>query len=295
MVKMSTELTSQPKRRCCFAIITATYNAAFVLPRLLESLAEQTCRDFELILQDGNSTDATVALAETFRCRLPFLSLRSEPDGGIYDAFNKALDRASGQWILFLGADDFLKSAITLQQIKDKMQNCSQDTLFACGGLDMLSSQGVIAATVLPQIANAWNLMRQGQMPSGNPALLYNHCLFTKERFDTSFLSAGDYDFICRVWSSAHAIDLGFTVTCMGAGGISQSIRTTYIARRETYQVLRLNFPEVPLLGRHIFSIFIGYILHLSCVLLGETRTISILQLLRRWRRLLPARSCNLV
>jgi glycosyltransferase involved in cell wall biosynthesis len=54
-----------------FTIITATYNAAATLPRLLDSLSEQTCRDFELIIQDGASTDDTVAVAESIGTSCP--------------------------------------------------------------------------------------------------------------------------------------------------------------------------------------------------------------------------------
>ena len=84
-------------------IITATYNATATLPRLLESLATQTCQDFELIIQDGASKDDTVAVAESYRHRLPALSLASEPDTGIYDAWNKALSRVRGEWVLVFG------------------------------------------------------------------------------------------------------------------------------------------------------------------------------------------------
>ena len=83
-----------------FTIITAAYNAAATLPRLLDSLAGQTCRDFELIIQDGASKDDTVAMAESYRHKLPALSLASEPDTGIYDAWNKALSRVRGEWVL---------------------------------------------------------------------------------------------------------------------------------------------------------------------------------------------------
>ncbi|MDR3362753.1 MAG: glycosyltransferase [Desulfovibrio sp.] len=78
-----------------FTIITATRNAAATLPRLLDFLACQTCRDFELVIQDGASTDGTVGLAEAYRDLLPALSLDSAPDRGIYDAWNKALGRGA--------------------------------------------------------------------------------------------------------------------------------------------------------------------------------------------------------
>lgn len=54
-----------------FSIVTATYNAEKTLPRLLNSLAAQTCRDFSWIMQDGASKDTTLAVAERYRSRLP--------------------------------------------------------------------------------------------------------------------------------------------------------------------------------------------------------------------------------
>ncbi|MDR0467100.1 MAG: glycosyltransferase, partial [Deltaproteobacteria bacterium] len=81
-----------------FSVITATRNAGATLPRLLESLASQTCRDFELIIQDGASTDDTLAIVEAWRERLPALSPASGPDMGVSDAWNRALPRIRGQW-----------------------------------------------------------------------------------------------------------------------------------------------------------------------------------------------------
>ena len=76
-----------------FSIITSTYNAEETLPPLLESLASQTCRDFNWIVQDGSSSDATMQLVEGYRDRLPEIFADSRKDCGIYDAWNKALDR----------------------------------------------------------------------------------------------------------------------------------------------------------------------------------------------------------
>ncbi|MCK7493601.1 MAG: glycosyltransferase [Comamonadaceae bacterium] len=81
----------------------------------LQSLAEQTFRDFELVVADGAPTDETVAIVESFASRLPRLTLDSCPDRGIYDAMNRAWSRAAGRWLYFIGADDTLRSVDTLQ------------------------------------------------------------------------------------------------------------------------------------------------------------------------------------
>ena len=72
----------------CFTIITSTWNAAATLPRLLDSLAAQTCRDFNWIVQDGASSDATLDIVERYRDRLPEILTAGGRDNGIYDAWN---------------------------------------------------------------------------------------------------------------------------------------------------------------------------------------------------------------
>lgn len=90
------------------SIITATYNAAAHLPRLIESLAAQTDADFEWVVADGASTDGTLALFEQAKARLKNVVVDSRPDFGIYDALNRAVKLAQGEYYLVLGADDVL-------------------------------------------------------------------------------------------------------------------------------------------------------------------------------------------
>lgn len=88
------------------SIITATYNAERVLPRLIDSLRAQTIRDFEWVIIDGASTDRTL---EIIRGAADVVTVyRSGPDCGIYDALNKALAMATGEYYLVAGADDRL-------------------------------------------------------------------------------------------------------------------------------------------------------------------------------------------
>lgn len=91
------------------SIVTATYNAAAVLPNLIKSLQAQTDQDFEWVVADGGSTDGTLELlaeaAKTMRVRVD-----SQPDFGIYDALNRAVNNASGNYYLVVGADDWLES-----------------------------------------------------------------------------------------------------------------------------------------------------------------------------------------
>ena len=87
-----------------FSIITVCLNAERTLGRTLESMQAQTCRDFEYLVVDGGSRDGTLDLIRG--SGLP-VSVVSEPDRGISDAFNKGVQRARGEWLGFLNADDW--------------------------------------------------------------------------------------------------------------------------------------------------------------------------------------------
>lgn len=104
-----------------FSIITATFNAADLLPPTINSLECQSCRLFEWIVVDGASTDGTVALARG--AAVDDIDLTSEPDRGIYDAMNKGLARARGEYVIFLNAGDALHSTSTLQLLADAIMD----------------------------------------------------------------------------------------------------------------------------------------------------------------------------
>jgi len=104
-----------------FSIITVTYNAAETLPATLASVKEQSCKLYEYIVMDGVSNDNTVELANN--ANIPNARIISSPDKGLYDAMNKAIDIATGEYLIFLNAGDAFHSSDTLQKIADVIMN----------------------------------------------------------------------------------------------------------------------------------------------------------------------------
>ena len=270
-----------------FAIITATRNAATNLSRLLESLAMQTCRDFELIIQDGASTDDTVAVAEAWRERLPALSIVSETDAGIYDAWNKALSRIRGEWALFLGADDELADADVLAQAKERMRAYPPQVLFAAGDMTMCRSDGSVMQEYRTQAEKGVAYLPQGS-PLPYPALFQRGSLFVSHVFDTRFRIAGDYDFLCRTWKRENQAErLGFCVTRMIWGGISTHPRTVFAMRWEDTRVTARYFPW-PWTLRRIRGLVQGAVIGVLCAILGSRGAGLVLDRLRVMRGLPP-------
>jgi len=101
-----------------FSIVVPTFNAAATLDACLNSVVCQTCNDFELVLVDGDSSDGTLEIANSFASNLGTrLVIHCGPDQGAYDAMNRGVGLARGAWLLFLGADDTLYEADTLARV----------------------------------------------------------------------------------------------------------------------------------------------------------------------------------
>ena len=88
------------------SVIIPTFNSGKVIRRCLESILSQTFKDFEVLVMDGGSADATAEIVQSFGDKRVLLF--SEPDKGIYDAMNKGIIASSGKWLYFLGSDDYL-------------------------------------------------------------------------------------------------------------------------------------------------------------------------------------------
>lgn len=98
------------------SVITPAYNAAKFIEEVIGSVANQTYKDIEHIIVDGGSTDGTTAILQ----KHPHLKWISEPDKGVYDAMNKGIAMATGDWLYFLGSDDTLYSQDTFAFLNRK-------------------------------------------------------------------------------------------------------------------------------------------------------------------------------
>ena len=113
-------MSLQPK----FSIITITFNAAPVIGPTLQSVLAQSYRNYEYILVDGASKDDTVAIAKA--SGIEFAHIVSEPDKGLYDAMNKGMRLATGDYLCFLNAGDAFHSHDTLERIVAAMAHEEQ-------------------------------------------------------------------------------------------------------------------------------------------------------------------------
>lgn len=112
-----------------FSIITVTYNAGKVLEDTIQSVITQTYKNVEYILVDGGSTDNTLSIINQYRSMIQ--QVISEPDRGLYDAMNKGIKMATGDYICFLNAGDAFHEDDTLQQMVHSLtENALPDVLY---------------------------------------------------------------------------------------------------------------------------------------------------------------------
>lgn len=163
------------------SIITATFNAGAHIGSLATSIASQDFRDFEWIVQDGGSTDSTARILRS--TANTNLRLASEPDSGIYDALNNALDKARGEYVLFLGADDRLIDSTVLADLHSTTSK--SDAKVVLGRI--ISTSGVEFTSRLGRITRYINSVH-------HQGALYRRDAFAGFRYDLSAPVVADYE-----------------------------------------------------------------------------------------------------
>ncbi len=199
-----------------YSIITAVYNGKKYLSRLMASVFQQSYPHIEWIVQDGGSTDGTLELLRPYENRI---RLVSEPDTGVYDAWNKGIARAPGDWALFLGADDFLLSPNTIAQCHRHVQDLPPNIDMAFGALFM-GRDGKPKGLVKRTLCQAYHMMLM-DVGIPFPATFTRVPLLQRVGFDPSFKIAGDYDMVARVLTDDNLARIPIIVSYMEMGGIS--------------------------------------------------------------------------
>jgi glycosyltransferase involved in cell wall biosynthesis len=157
------------------SVLIVTYNASETLQACLDSIYRQKYPAIEIVVIDGNSNDGTVKILETNSGQIHYW--KSEPDEGIYDAMNKAIKHATGNWIYFLGADDVLFDDFTNLAYELK----ENDTIYYGRVL-------TLGGPTIP--VNAYSFAKYGIC---HQAMIYPKAVFEQNIFNTKYKISADY------------------------------------------------------------------------------------------------------
>ena len=165
-------------------VITVTFNAADTLEQAILSVTGQTYPCTEFIIIDGKSQDGTVEIIKKYEDKLALWV--SEKDNGIYDAMNKGIDKATGDRIIFLGADDCFSSPEILATIFSSRDHSNVDVLY--GNVQLSSSKKIFGGK------KDYNKLLEQNI--NHQAIFYKKSLFEKKgKFNTRYKVLADYHY----------------------------------------------------------------------------------------------------
>ena len=229
-----------------FSVITVTYNAGKVLEDTIQSVVFQTYRNVEYIIVDGNSKDNTLVIVDKYRDRIS--KVISEPDKGLYDAMNKGVKMAVGEYLIFLNAGDAFHAPDTLQRVADII------------GADR---PGVVyGETAIVDAERNFIMMRRLRAPekltwrSFSQGMLVCHQAFIARRdiaplYDLQYRYSADVDWCIRCMKQTREL-LNTHLTLIDYLNEGETTRHHRASLKERYAVMCHHYGTLPTMLRHI-------------------------------------------
>lgn len=221
------------------SIITINFNQAEGLEKTLLSVQGQSFKDFQYIVIDGGSTDASVEKIKPFSFLISYWV--SEQDRGIYHAMNKGITQATGDYLLFLNSGDSLASPKALQEVFAHPLHAD----LVGGDLIQTKASGGTIKVSNPREITATHLYESTLL---HPSTLIHRSLF--ERYGSyaeEFRIVGDYEFFVRVLLKYEASyqHLPVTISLFDSGGVSSNPKHQLLHKEERKLVVERYFPAL--------------------------------------------------
>lgn len=227
-------------QRMKVSVITVCFNSADTIADTLRSVAAQTHTDLEHIIVDGASRDSTLRLVQQHGAHVA--RVISEPDGGIYDAMNKGLRLATGDYVGFLNADDLLADREAVARLAATAKRTGAEAVFS----DLV----YVRPDNVNSVLRYWNSgefsrrrLRLGWMPPHPTFYVRRDLIAQVGEFDTSLRIAADYDFILRTLGRAD-------ITTAHVPGVMVRMRTGGVSNRSLAMLWRKSSEDLLALRR---------------------------------------------
>lgn len=234
------KLPTIPTAKGSISIIVAVLNHAHTLQRCIDSVVKQTYPYKELIILDGGSVDGSVDIIR--RNASSISHWVSEPDRGIYHAFNKGVRLSTGEWLIFLGSDDILWKEDVLQRVAEQFDTAYPHCKVIYGPVANVSQEGdILEIRGMPW--SAYQALPTRRWTFDHQGIFQHRSLFeTHGLFDESYLICGDQEFLLRELKSAPALYLEEVIVAgFGWGGTSSRPANLHTLIEERRRALRAN------------------------------------------------------
>lgn len=279
MQQTSARLNEPPQNYPLITVIVAVYNGVRTLQQCIDSIAQQSYPAKELIVIDGASTDGTVEIVEQNKEKIAYWV--SEPDRGIYNAWNKGLEQVKGEWICFLGADDYFLDENVLERAAKYLAMLPDNICVAYSQVMLLNAEEALYSIGEPW-AKIKNRFKQFMCISHQGVLHRRRLFEVHGLFDESFRIAGDYDLLLRNLKTSDAFFIpNLILTVMRLGGVSTDPGNALAGLREFRRAQLNNGLRFPGLV-WLMAMARAYARTLLVHLLGESAARKILGFRRR-------------
>lgn len=229
-----------------FSIITVTYNAGAVLEDTIQSVITQTYRNVEYIIVDGGSKDHTLDIINRYREHIH--TLVSEPDKGLYDAMNKGIRLATGDYLCFLNAGDELHEDDTLQLMVHSITGTElPDVLY--GETAIVDEEGHflrMRRLSAPENLN-WKSFKDGM-------LVCHQAFFPRrelaEPYDLRYRFSADFDWCIRIMKKSHTLH-NTHLTLIDYLSEGMTSRNHRASLHERFRIMCRHYGYLSTLARH--------------------------------------------
>lgn len=214
-------------------VITVVLNGAATIEHTIRSVVEQTYGNAEHIIIDGGSTDTTLDILRKYDDCIDYWV--SEKDTGIYDAMNKGITLAKGEYIGMLNSDDYFAVPDALEKIAARIQTGNVDAVFSCLDIvDPANTERVLRKYRVSTFSPF--MLRIGMMPPHPAFYCRKSCYEKAGLYRTDYRIAADFEMLARLLLRHH-ISWAFiddTLVRMRSGGLSSSgLKSSWVVNRE--------------------------------------------------------------
>lgn len=235
------------------SVITVVYNGQSLIERTVKSVVEQSYGAIEYIIIDGASKDNTLSAITPYKSKIN--AILSEKDNGIYDAMNKGLRLATGEYVLFLNAGDEFFSANTLTEVFKTFPNA--DAYYGNTAVTDDSGQQLGDRRLAPPEQLNWKSLKHGMCVS--------HQSFIAKRslcspYNTEYRISADFDWVINVLKkSKNVVNTDIYISKFLAGGASKT--NQMLGLKERFKIMTKQYGLIPTLWNH-FYILLRYPIH---------------------------------
>jgi glycosyltransferase involved in cell wall biosynthesis len=209
-------------------IITAVYNEEDNIEESILSVLNQTYDNIEYIIIDGGSTDKTVEIIKKYEAKIDYWI--SQPDNGVYDAWNKALKLSKGRWISFLGADDYYLTG-AISAYVDYIAQSKKSLDYVSSVIKVVDQDKKFPRKL--GCAWSWDTFKR-YVNVAHVGSIHNRDYFVDfGLYDDSYKIAGDYEMLLRKNSKLSAGFINITTAVMRRGGVSTSFKNSFLTSKE--------------------------------------------------------------